>query len=153
LGNNPRGPELPELKPGPLVKGKGARFVLYFTYPVTSFPSNRNFPPGILTSTSAAGPWHTAETTLPASKNSAAMACDVGSEAKSNTGPWPPQKKMASNSCAPRPSAKAESSCVFSQTEALVRWNSRAEASSLEKSTEEGSRGATPPWGDATEME
>lgn len=60
---------------------------------------------------------------------------------------------MASKSCAPRPSTKAESSFVFSQTEDLVRWNSRAEASSLEKSTEEGSRGATPPWGEATVME
>jgi hypothetical protein len=64
-------------------------------------------------------------------------------------GPWPPGKKMAANSSA-RP-RKDDSCSVFSQV-ALCSARKDCETwSFLKASTEDGSRGAAPPRGEAKE--
>jgi hypothetical protein len=64
--------------------------------------------------------------------------------------PCPPTKKMASNSLA-RP-AKEDNFAVFFHNADWLRWKSTETESSLEASTEAGSRGASPPAGEATVM-
>ncbi len=115
--------------------------------PVTVLPWIRYSPLGRRTWASAAGPWHTAATTLPSAQNSLTSRCESASVARSHIGPWPPGKKTASNSDAPRP-RYAESFSVFSQSACLLFRKATELASPLNCSIELGSKGAKPPAGD-----
>ena len=65
-----------------------------------------------------------------------------------NVRPWPPTKKIASNSFAFP--ANSDNLWVFFQRDSECFRNLEHTASSLKASTEEGSSGASPPFGEAT---
>ena len=128
----------------------------------------RKEPSASLTLARAAGPWQTAEMTLLASLNSAMTLWEVESVARSNMAvftnqhnsfgriseqdlrPWPPTKKMASKSLALP--TKLESFSVFFHSDSFSFKNLLLSSSPLKASTELGSRGASPPAGEATVM-
>ena len=76
------------------------------------------------------------------------MEFGIGKKKDINIRPWPPTKKIASKSFALP--TNSDNLCVFFHKFSWCDRNLVDTASFLKASTEEGSRGASPPWGEAT---